>query len=326
MMPPILLGYYTTKDLPLTTFTDWVSPQFAHLDISLADYLRQKGASEEALRLINVAPNTNDIATTSALWALRNAQRRRDRKGGRIVSAVGGNSKLAEGMAAMLHKPVLTGKAATAIRSLDDRVEVECQDGSVHGGEFCVVTVPLSVLRDITVEPGFAGLQKEAVEQIPYTAITKYYLVPKEPFWEQDGLPPSMWTDTIIERIFPMRDAEGRITNLTCWVDGDNAKTLDAMPQEEQIEKVLSELARIRPATEGRLDVAKVVSWGNDPWAKGAYAHYAPGQTTRLQPAASAPWHRIHFAGEHTAVVEPGMESTFESAQRVSKEVLGRLA
>ena len=62
-----LLGFYTTKVLPLTDFDDWVSPEFANLDIPLDQYLKQQGASEEALRLINVASNTTDAAKISAM-------------------------------------------------------------------------------------------------------------------------------------------------------------------------------------------------------------------------------------------------------------------
>jgi monoamine oxidase len=209
---------------------------------------------------------------------------------------------------------------------LDDRIDVECADGSVHSAEFCVVTVPFSVLRGIEVTPAFEGLQKEAVDQLPYTSITKYFLIPEQPYWETDGLPPTMWTDTIIERLFPNRDASGQIASITCWVDGSNADTLDAMPEEEQIETVLGELARIRPSTAEKVKVGKLISWGNDPYARGAYANYLPGQVTRLKPAMDKPWHRIHFAGEHTAVTTPGMESTIETAQRAANEIINRLA
>ncbi len=326
MIPPLLLGYYTTKDLPLADFDDWVSPEFAALDIPLDQYLRRQGASEEALRLINVSSNCTDISTTSTLWALRNAQRRRDGKKGAIVTTVGGNSRLAEKMAAAVRGPVLTGQPVAAIRSLDDRVEVECSDGTVHGAEFCVVTVPFSVLRGIRVDPPFQGPQKEAVEELPYTAITKYFLIPEEPFWDADGLPPTVWTDTIIERVFPNRDAAGQIQSLTCWVDGSNADILDAMPEEEQVATVLGDFAKIRPATAETLRTAKIVSWGSDPFAKGAYANFLPGQVSRLMPTMTEPWHRIHFAGEHTAVTTPGMESTIETAQRAANQIIDRLA
>jgi monoamine oxidase len=326
-MPPLaLLGFYTTKDLPLKDFDDWVSTEFASLDIPLDQYLRQQGASDEAIRLMNVASNCTDLSTSSALWALRNAQRRRDSRKGALIGMVGGNSRLVEKMADFVQGLILTGMPAVAIRSLDDRVEVECSDGSIHGAEFCVVTVPFSVLRGIEVTPGFEGLQKEAVEELPYTAITKYFLVPSEPYWETDGLPPTMWTDTIIERLFPNRDASGQIQSITCWVDGANANMLDAMPEEEQVATVLAELAKIRPSTAEKITNARTVSWANDPWAKGAYANYLPGQVTRLKPVMDKPWHRIHFAGEHTAVTTPGMECAVETAQRAANEIIDRLA
>lgn len=326
MLPPFLLGYYAGKDLPLRDGDDWISPEFASYDIPLDEYLRRQGASDEALRLMNVASNCNDIATTSALWAMRDAQRRRDSKGGPILTTIGGNSKLTERMAGYLERPVVTGAPVVAIRSTADRVDVECADGTVHGAEFCLVTAPFSTLRRIEVDPPFQGAQKEAVESLPYTAITKYFLVPSEPFWETDGWPPTMWTDTIIERLFPNRDEAGQIASITCWIDGSNAQTLDELPEEEQIQTVLSELARIRPATAEKIAVVKVLSWGADPFSRGAYANYHPGQVTRLKPVMSQPWQRLHFAGEHTAVVSPGMESAVETAQRAVNEIIDRMS
>ena len=323
--PSMLLGSLTTANNPLTGFEDWTSPANAALDISLAEYLRQRGATDEALRLINVAPNTNDIATTSALWALRNAQRRRDTNVTSIVTTQGGNSRLVEKLVPAVCGEILFGKPVTAIRSLSGGVEVDCVDGTTVGGDFCLVTIPFSVLRDVAITPALASVQHEAVSELPYTAITKYYFRPLRPFWEEDGLPVAMWTDTIIERVFPNRDTHQDVLSLTCWVDGANAIALDAMDDEEQVATVLAKLASVRPASRGVLEHVKTVSWSNDPWARGAYAHYAPGQATRLQPALSAPWQRVHFAGEHTSITEPGLESAVESAQRASKEIISRL-
>ena len=324
--PSLLLGSMTMSNNPLSGWDDWINPAHAALDVSLADYLREQGASDEVLRLINVAPNTNDIETTSALWALRNAQRRRDSKVTEIVSAVGGNSQIVGRMHDAVAGEVLLGKPVVRIRSTNDGVDVECADGTTLGADFCVVTLPLSVLRNIVVEPYFEGAQKVAVEELPYTAITKYFFRPLRPFWEEDGLPPSMWTDTRIERVFPNRGPDHEILSLTCWVDGANAQALDALSEEEQIGIVLAEFARIRPSTKDALEPLQLVSWANDPWARGAYAHYAPGQVTTLQPALSQPWHRLHFAGEHASITAPGLESAVESAQRASKEIIARLA
>lgn len=322
--PPLLKNFYVSKENPLTGFSSWVDPRFASLDVAFDDFLRKRGASEEAIRLVNVAPNTNEISTTSVLWALRDHQRIRDSAGAKIIGAKGGNSRIVEGMGNAIKADLITGKEIQAVRSTDDRVVVTCKDGSTFEADYCILTLPFSVLRNIDVDPPFEGAQKEAVETLPYTAINKYFLVPKKPFWEEDGFAPTIWTDTIIERVFPMRDPQGQVQNFTVWVDGANAQKLDAMPVEEQNQLVLSELAKVRPSTKDNVELVDMISWGKDPFALGAYAHYAPGQISRLKPVMSQPWKRVHFAGEHTAVTSPGMESAIESAERAVDEIVLR--
>ena len=47
---------------------------------------------------------------------------------------------------------------------------------------------------------------------------------------------------------------------------------------------------------------------------------------TARKPVMDKPWHRLHFAGEHTAVTEPGMECAVATAQRAANEIIDRLA
>jgi monoamine oxidase len=326
VLPGLLVGFYAGKDLVLSDAQAWISPAHADLDIPLDQFLRRQGASPEAMRLMNIAPNTNDLSTTSALWALRDAQRRRDTKVRGMMESPSGNSRITEKLAAAIKGPIHKGHVVTALRSTRDAVEVACANGASFRGDCAVVTVPFSVLRGLAVDPPLEGLQKEAVEQIPYTAITQYCLVPRKPYWDEDRLPPLMWTDSPIERIFPQREPDGRVASLLCWVDGASAQRLDAMPEADQIALVKAELARLRPATRDTVEVTRIVSWARDPYARGAYANYLPGQVTRLKPVMAVPWQRLHFAGEHTAVTSPGMESAIESAERVTDEVIARLA
>jgi monoamine oxidase len=135
-----------------------------------------------------------------------------------------------------------------------------------------------------------------------------------------------MWTDTPIERVFPQRDPDGRLMSLTCWIDGANAIALDARPEPEQVAFVLSELARIRPSTKDNLEVARIMSWAREPFSKGAYVNFHPGQVSRLKPVMGKPWHRLHFAGEHTAFTSPGMEGALESAERAAEEISARMS
>lgn len=131
-----------------------------------------------------------------------------------------------------------------------------------------------------------------------------------------------MWTDTSLERVFALRDAGGAVVGLLVWVDGASARALDTLGPEAAGRRVVDELARLRPSTRGAVSVAGLVAWGTDPFAGGAYAHYAPGHIMDLRPHLGRAWGRVHFAGEHTAVESAGMEAALESGERAAREVM----
>lgn len=62
--------------------------------------------------------------------------------------------------------------------------------------------------------------------------------------------------------------------------------------------------------------------WVGDPWARGSYAAYLPGQYTRYYGYVGRAEGRIHFAGEHTATVNQGyLEGAVESGERAADEI-----
>ena len=323
-IPPALAGRYLRPN-PLTDGDDWLDPAFADFDVSLADHYRQRGASAEAVRLLDVAPNTGSIETTSALWALRDDQRRRDSTARAVYRIAGGNSRLPQALAASLRSPLLLGAPARAIRQSGGGVEVVTADGSVVRADRALVTLPFAALRRVAVEPAWPEPQGQAVRELPYTAITQVYLRVERPFWDDDGLPAAMWTDSSIERVFPISNADGTVRTLVAWIDGAGAERLDALTRADQLAHVERTLATIRPSTAGAVRAVRVVSWGADPWAGGAYAHWAPGQITRWADAMRQPHGRVHLAGEHTAVEGSGMEGALESAERAVAEILADL-
>ncbi|MBD2309678.1 FAD-dependent oxidoreductase [Chroococcidiopsis sp. FACHB-1243] len=324
-LPPQLLSSYLSPDNPLPDDTAWTRAEYFDFDIPLKQYLSTKGASSEALRLMNFNPTSffNSVEATSALWALRNNQRAKT-LGKQPMRIEGGNSRLPEKMAAALKFPVQTRKVVKSMRSSDSRVEVECADGSRFQADYAIVTLPFSVLRRIKITPQLQGVQAEAVAELPYTIVTRVQLAVRRPFWKEDGFPPQMWTDTPLQSIYTVEDETG-MQNLACITGGASAQQLDSMNSQVLAEFVRAELARIRPASRGNVEIASVVSWGRDPFARGAYSHFAPGQIRRFRGKMAQPWQRIHFAGEHTAIASPSMESALESAERVASEILTRI-
>lgn len=327
--PWALTGRFLANDKTLTSLGDWTDARHAELDrMSFADLLRKNGADPESLRLMNISPNTNDLETSSAIWGLREHYRRQ--VGGRnpatkqleMLRAVGGNSRLVEAMGRALKTPVELNSPVESIRDDGKRVVVRCKNGRTFSAKAVISTLPFTALRNVKIEPRLSGVQAEAIATLPYTAITQYHFAVKSPYWEKDGLPPAIWSDTPFERVFAYRDDANQVRNIVVWVDGIQAQRFDKQSSQSQVSTVLRELTKARPAMQGALEHVTTVSWGNDRYAGGAYSHFAPGQSTRFAKTMAQPANRLFFAGEHTAIFTAGMEGALESADRVVGEVV----
>lgn len=319
--PSRLLAYYLGRHNPLEDGRAWTSPAHAWLDAyNIEQFVRMHGASDEAVRLMDVAPNCPSIRTTSALWALRDEQRRRSAQGPPEEFADGG-SALIDALAGSLRGSLRFRHEVTEVAAREAGIAVRCANGEVFEADGAVCTLPLPALRRVTFAPPMPELQAEAVRTIPYTPVTKVFLRVTRPFWQDDGLPVSMWTDSALDRVFPVRDTGGDIVGLLCFLDGDQALAVDALPPHGQERHVLAELARVRPSTHGAVAFADAVSWTTDPFAGGAYPAFAPNQIARLRGAMAVPHGLTTFAGEHTSVVSPGMEGALEAAERAVDEL-----
>lgn len=63
--------------------------------------------------------------------------------------------------------------------------------------------------------------------------------------------------------------------------------------------------------------------WTADRWARGSYAAFLPGQTTRYSGVIARAEGGFHFAGEHTSVPYQGfLEGAVESGERCAREIL----
>jgi monoamine oxidase len=325
-MPPFAVMFaYLGRHNPLRGLDDWTRPEHAALDVAADRFFAARGASPEAVRLMGMNLNGNTLESMSALHLLRSAT---------IVQAGpqpskqyhvdGGSSRLPEAMAKAVKGPIDLGQTVVALRSTKDGVEARTRDGRRYRARHAVVTIPYSVLRDVKLDPLPPAAQAEAIRAMPYTRITQVHMSAKRPYWE-DGLPASMWTDTPLGRLFALGTKQSGGAGLNVWVTGPNADAFDRMNDAELGRHVARELGRLRPSTNGEFEIHKVVSWQRDPWHRGAYHHWGPGQLSRLAPQAAAPLGRLHFAGEHTAKLMSGMEGAMESGERAALEIAEQL-
>ncbi|MCU0426328.1 MAG: NAD(P)/FAD-dependent oxidoreductase [Candidatus Kapabacteria bacterium] len=322
ILPSLLESTLLRGQSPLQTLDDWRSEKFAAMDISIAAYLKSKGVSDEALRLIEIASDTPGLDKTSVLNNFRSSTL--FAKGGFTKSMMiqGGSSRLPEAMAKSLKQPVRLGKIVTSIAQRNDGVVLTCSDRSTFKAKNVVMAVPFTTLRKISMIPAITGVQAQAVRSLQYTTISQIHVAVKKAFWLDDGLPPTMWTDSPLERIFVYPEADGKPARMLCWINGEGARKFDTLSEKDVLALVQAEMKRLRPASEGALEVTRINSWGKNPFAGGSYVKFAPGQITKFALHLAMPHQNIVFAGEHTAMRFTGMEGALESGERAAGQIL----
>ena len=350
------------QHMPFRDLENWNNPKHAQHDISVHDFLASHGATDAMIKLgydTNISYGTTSFNVSLLTQAFsdywQNVNRgavmgfsRTGAGGGAgpapaagaaaaappgipsdlLVGAFkGGNQMLPITMAKRIKGDILQGKRVVAIDVNSSGGKVTCSDGTSYRAKAIVCTMPFSTLRHVAIDPLPEPVQYRAITTLGYIPITQFHLIAKQPFWEQDGLSPSMWTNGPLGVVLAQRfgKTDNDVTSLTVWCRGANGQWIDRLGVEGGRKLILEEFAKLRPASKGKVEVAASHSWTTDPFSAGDWAIYEPGQVTAFQRAVANPHQRLFFAGEHTSVGSRGMEGALESAERVSLEVLGAL-
>ena len=290
-------------------------------DVPLVDKLLAAGWSRQAIEWMDLTDSYTGLATVSAWDVLRrDAQRRHGPPGTRRV--VGGSQRLPEGMAATLDEPVLLGAEVVAIERSGAALEVTTRDGRRFRAGHVVMAIPSGPLSGIRLDPAPPAEQARVWRERRSNLITTVSLRPLRPFWEEDGLPASMWTDGSMGWVMPVPDESGRITRLIVWLNDALAARADRMSDAERIAWIIERFERLRPSAKGALEPLTTRSWGADPFAQGAFPEIAAGNVARTLRWNSEPLGNIHFAGDQTALDVPGMEAAVVSGERAAAAIL----
>jgi len=335
LMPWAYIPMSVARSNPLTTPAGWRAPENAKYDVSFNEFLQQMGMSPEAIALgYDTSPSwgssSYDISALVPLSAyfFSDIQRKVAAPTGIMgYTARGGNQAIPEAMAAALKNEVRLNQTVVGMRATSGGAEVHCADGRVYRADRIVCSLPCAVLKRVRIDPILTGAQALAVNTLMSQVVNQLHLVPKTPYWEEDGMPPNMFTDSVADAVYAEHkgDSPEDITSITAWIHGHNAEWLDQIPEQQAIATVIADLERLRPAAKGQLEFGAYKSWYRDPFASGDWAVWQPGQVTALAPYVAIPHGPIHFCGEHTAISNRGMEGAMESGERAAFEILDNI-
>lgn len=320
LLPSQLYFHYLKKFPKLTIANDWTLPKYAHLDRSMQSLLTELGASEQALALINANVNANNLAELSGADAVHVLTQMMSGGGG-ADRVVNGNSKFINAMAAQL-SPVELNKSVTQIKTTNTGVQVNCKDGSSYSAKHCICTIPFSVLRHIDIQANINTVQRAAIKQLNYTAITQVHFEVSDDSWLEDGLPANMWSNGELGRIFASKGDNGSVQHLVSWINGDAAKKLDTLSKQNAMAHIHKTLIKQRPSLTNKIKPVYLQSWGNNPFSQGAYSSFAPNQVQQFADKMGESAGYLHFAGEHTNHDYNGMESALVSGLNAASQVI----
>jgi monoamine oxidase len=323
-------------DLRRTAFT---TTRLRALDqLTLEAALRQAGLSPEAIEFLTVLWGYETSRQTGLTELLREELEEvwiHD-----FDEIVGGTDHLPYAFAARLKSQPRLGcqvvrieqdlqaRRAAAIyldRGTPQRVE----------GDVVLCTVPLGVLSTLDIQPALSGPKARAIRQVTYDSSTKVLALASRRFWESDegiygggtytDLPTGITyypADNAGARDPQVSQRQGVLLASYTW--GQPARRLGALSHAERSQVVIDNLARVHPQLRqpGVLVRTASWSWDNDPYARGAFCWFAPGQHETLYRHLLEPEGRVLFAGEHTSLTHTWMQGALESALRAVEQIL----
>lgn len=324
--------------LPFDDPTIWLDPKYHEHDISCAEFMRRRGVSEEAIRLSNIDVNGPSMEQMSAMTIFRDLARlkmegfrdpTKPQYGGENTNKrsyiVGGSDKLPKAMAAALNRKVRLNDPVMAIEQTANGVETRLNSGLRVDSQFVICAAPFSAVKNIRFDPVLPPKQAEATQNAFYSATTHFHFLIKHPYWEDDNLPPSMWSDQIFERGFVITNGGGEFGRLVIWLNGDGASALNHLSLEGQQAKILESLYLSRPSMKNALHPLVSNSWEQHPFIGGNKHVFGAGQVKSFAKEMGDPHGRVHFAGEHLRKVDLGMEAAMETSELAALNVLEKL-
>jgi monoamine oxidase len=288
-------------------------------DISLAEYLRQKGFDSEAIAYADVYFAQTCCASIEALSIADLAREmRNDTSGKEEFRVKGGYStfleKYSEGLRIRLEEPV---------KIIEQRETVLVQiGGGYYEAKTALMTVSLSVLQSGRIQflPRLSPEKQAAIQSMKMEAGTKLIYSFDKPYWDEKmiyllhrGKAPRWWTN-------------GNL--ISCFATAEAAEYLDSLSEKDALEIGMEELSAMlnQPDLAKHCLAAKRFSWAHEPFIGGGYAHVPAGAAeARLHLA--KPEGKLFFAGEATAYNSnpQTVHGALESGWRAAREILAAL-
>jgi monoamine oxidase len=306
----------------------WANREFSKYDsLTLASFVRQHCASDRGhwWMTANLRSDEGDDLSRIGLlgWLtgyIHYIDRENLNRGESEMSAYRtpiGFSDLLESMKNDIKGEVRLGMPLVKVQQSDSQVVLNFES-SMETFDAVVLTLPPRCLERVIFEPALEGTKRCAIEACGVSRAIKIVWEFNEPWWKERGFCGRLHCDGALQQLWDGSRGDNPV--LTAYITGDRA--VDWINLGDPVNAGIFELAQYFPEAKDHFVQGRIIDWINDPYALGAFSHYAPGYTLNHAENMVKPNGRIHFAGEHTATWVGFIEGALESSHRVVDEVV----
>jgi len=248
-----------------------------------------------------------------------------------MFQPVGGMDAIPRAFAQRLGKTIRYNAEVRRIRQTPGKVTIDLHDSATGAlssvsADYCICTVPLSVLRMIDTD--FSGPLKDAIKAVPYAPVGKIGLQMRRRFWEEDDhiygghvLTDLKGINTISLPSGGWQQAKGVV--LGYYNYALDAIEVSALSPAERAEFALRAGEKIFPAYRASYESAFSVAWHRVQYSLGGWAEWNEAARRSAYPTLLEGEGRILLAGEHLSYLTGwqagAIESAWQQAERLHR-------
>jgi monoamine oxidase len=305
-------------------------PALSALDaISGAEYLRRQGASAGFIAMVDgmIGVGERGVEGMSALalvhtWSAILREIDLGNGGGKVA---GGSDRLTDALAARLGLRVIREARVLSLEQSRRGVRVAFErrgELSQLNGARAILAVPPGPLVQLALQPALSPEKTAALRSLALESVTRVWLQADRRFWRERGESGAVESDLAMGGVREETDGLPGIAGiLGLYTTRAAARQLAAVDEATRLQRALAHVQALQPGMAEHLVAGASKAWDADPFARGAYAWFGPGQLTRFAGPLTRPEGRIHFAGDHCSHRPGFMHGALASAQRAVSEI-----
>lgn len=219
--------------------------------------------------------------------------------------------------------------------------KVTCSDGEVFEADRIVLTVPLGVLKDCSInfDPKLPDWKCGPIQRLGFGTLNKVVLLYEKPFWDIDQDMFGLLREPEVMNSLDQDDYVGNrgkfylfwnciktsgLPVLIALMAGDAAHQAETVSDADLVTAVNQELARMFKQIPIPRPLETIITrWGKDRFARGTYSYVGAMSEPGDYNAMARPIGNLHFAGEATCGTHPAtVHGAYISGLRAASEVI----